>query len=342
MRLDLARIRDAVSAIDPAFLRSPQFRSWPLDAALGCSVTLKVETLNPVRSFKGRGTELVVSRLLSERRYPSVVCASAGNLGQALAYSGARRGVPVAVFAAANANPLKVERMRSLGAAVHLEGDDIERPRALAREYARTEGAFLVEDSLDVDTCEGAATIALELLAGPARPDVLVIALGGGALASGVGYVTRQLSPDTRVIAVQPAGAPAMALSWRARAVVNTDAVDTIADGVAGRHPIPEVLDDLLEVLDDVTLVDEDLIKRGMRLLLECAGLVVEPSAALGVAAVLGDPERFAGLDVATVVCGSNVAPADFRTWTAPPGAHSERVSSVRGAPGSPTPGRGA
>jgi len=134
VRLDLARIRDAVPAIDPAFLRSPQFRSWPLDAALGCSVTLKVETLNPVRSFKGRGTELVVSRLLSERRYPSVVCASAGNLGQALAYSGSRRGVPVAVFAAANANPLKVERMRSLGAAVHLEGEDIERPRALARE----------------------------------------------------------------------------------------------------------------------------------------------------------------------------------------------------------------
>jgi threonine dehydratase len=317
VRFDLARIRDAVTSIDPAFLQTPQFASWPLDAALGCTVTLKVETLNPVRSFKGRGIELVVSRLVAEGRYPSVVCASAGNLGQALAYSGSRRGIPVAVFAAASANALKIDRMRALGATVYLDGDDIERPRVLAREFAQAEGAFLVEDSLDIDTCEGAATIGLELLDGENHFDALIIALGGGALAGGVGYVAKELSPHTKVIAVQPTGAPAMALSWRKQTVVTTDTIDTIADGVAGRYPIPEVLDDLLEVVDDVVLVDDDLIKRGMRLLLECAGLVVEPSAALGVAAILGDPERFAGLSVATVVCGSNVAPADFHAWTA-------------------------
>lgn len=315
MRLDLGRIRDAVHSIDPVFLHSPQFGSSPLDVALGCSVTLKVETLNPVRSFKGRGAELVLSRLVSERRHPSVVCASAGNLGQALAYSGARRGVPVTVFAAASASAVKVERMRALGATVHLDGGDIELPRALAREFARVEGAFLVEDSLDVDTCEGAATIGLELLAGADRPDALIVALGGGALACGVGYVAGELSPSTEVVAVQPTGAPAMALSWRKGAVVDTDTIDTIADGVAGRHPIPEVLDDLLQVVDDVVLVDDDLIKRGMRLLFECAGLVAEPSAALGVAAVLAHPARFAGRSVATVVCGSNVSPSDFRSW---------------------------
>jgi threonine dehydratase len=313
MRLDLGRIRAAVQSIDPVFLRTPQFGSGALDAVLGCSVTVKVETLNPVRSFKGRGTELVVSRAASE--YPSVVCASAGNLGQALAYSGARRGLPVAVFAAESANALKIERMRSLGATVYLDGKDIERPRERAREFAEAEGAYLVEDSLDLDTCEGAATIGLELLEGEQRPDVLIIALGGGALASGVGYVAKELSPRTKVIAVQPTGAPAMALSWRKGTVVNTDTIDTIADGVAGRFPIPEVLDDLLEVVDDVVLVDDDLTKRGMRLLFECAGLVVEPSAALGVAAILADPERFAGLRVATVICGSNVMPADFQTW---------------------------
>lgn len=308
-----------MNSIDSAFLRSPQFDSWQLDVALGCSVTLKVETLNPVRSFKGRGTELVLSRLASEHRYASVVCASAGNLGQALAYSATQRGIPVVVFAAVSASALKIERMRSLGATVRLDGNDIERPRALAREFAQAEGAFLVEDSLNVDTCEGAATIGLELLASEERLDVLLIALGGGALASGVGYVVKELSSRTKVIAVQPVGAPAMALSWRSRAVVNTDVIDTIADGVAGRHPIPEVLDDLLEVVDDVVLVDDDLIKRGMRLLFERAGLVVEPSAALGVAAILGAPERFAGLRVATVVCGSNITPSDFRAWALNP-----------------------
>jgi threonine dehydratase len=110
-----------------------------------------------------------------------------------------------------------------------------------------------------------------------------------------------------------------MALSWRQRTVVETDRIETIADGVAGRCPIPEVLDDLLVVLDDVMLVREDSIKVGMRMLYEHAGLVVEPSAALGVAAVLEAPERFAGRRVTTILCGSNVGPADFARWVLEP-----------------------
>jgi threonine dehydratase len=107
-----------------------------------------------------------------------------------------------------------------------------------------------------------------------------------------------------------------MTLSWRQRRVVTTDTTETIADGVAGRHPIPEVLDDLLAVADDAVLVREESIAAGMRLLLDLAGLVVEPSAALGVAAVLEDPGRFAGRHVATIVCGSNIAPALHRRLT--------------------------
>jgi threonine dehydratase len=121
------------------------------------------------------------------------------------------------------------------------------------------------------------------------------------------------------VIGIQPVGAPAMALSWRQQTVVETDRIDTIADGVAGRFPIPEVLDDLLEVLDDVILVREDSIIAGMRALYEHAGLVVEPSAALGVATVLEQPERFAGRNVTTILCGNNVAPDDFARWVLKP-----------------------
>jgi threonine dehydratase len=315
VRLDLERIRDAVGSIDPVFLHTPQFESGPLSDVLGCSVTLKVETLNPVRNFKGRGTETVMSALSREGRSSSVVCASAGNLGQALAYSGGRRGIPVTVFASETASPHKVGRMRSLGATVHLEGNDIEVPRVLARAHAESEDSYLVEDSLDLATCEGAATIGLELAQAAVRFDVVLLALGGGALASGVGYVLRELCPETQVIAIQPVGAPAMALSWRKRAVVTTDTVDTIADGVAGRYPIPEVLDDLLEIVHDVVLVDDDSIKDGMRHLFELAGLVVEPSAALGVAAILENRARFRGLAVATIVCGSNISPDDFRHW---------------------------
>ena len=277
MRLDLDRTYAAREVIDPAFLDSPLYRTPALDRALRCTALLKVETLNPVRSFKGRGTETVLSRIDAPAASSGVVCASAGNLGQALAYSGARRRIPVTVYAARSANELKIERMRSFGATVHLDGDDIERPRQLARDHAEAHGALLVEDSLDIATCEGAATIALELLDSGVDLDVVLLALGGGALASGVGFVLKELSASTQVVSVQPAGAPAMTLSWRQHRVVQTDRIETIADGVAGRFPIPEVLDDLLEVLDDAVLVDEAAITSAMRHLLEHAGRVVEP-----------------------------------------------------------------
>jgi threonine dehydratase len=324
VRLRLDRVRGAVGEIDPVFLDTPALRCAPLGQALGCSVTLKVETLNPVRSFKGRGTETVaaVARKLGTSR---VVCASAGNLGQALAYSGSRRGLDVTVVAARTANPLKIRQIAAFGATVRLEGEDIEDARLLAREVAEADGAYLVEDALDLATCEGAATIGLELVRDDPRLDVVLVALGGGALASGVGYAVGSLAGNAEVIGIQPLGAPAMALSWRQGTVVETDRIETIADGVAGRCPIPEVLDDLLVVLDDVVLVREDSIKAGMRKLHEHAGLVVEPSAALGIAAVLEDPDRFAGRRVTTILCGSNVAPTDFARWVLEPAGRDAR-----------------
>ena len=208
---------------------------------------------------------------------------------------------------------------------MRLDGEDIEHARLLAREIAEADGAYFVEDSLDLATCEGAATIGLELARDDPGLDVVLVAVGGGALASGVGYAMRSLAEHVEVIGIQPLGAPAMALSWRQGTVVETDRIETIADGVAGRCPIPEVLDDLLVLLDDVVLVREDSIKAGMRALYEHAGLVVEPSAALGIAAVLEQPERFAGRHVTTILCGSNVGPADFARWVLEPasrGAH--------------------
>ena len=310
-RLDLDRIRAARRAIDPVFLDTPLYRCEALERALGCAVSIKLETANPVRSFKGRGTEVVLARDGGR----AAVCASAGNLGQALAWSGRQRGVEVAVVASRLATAAKLDRIRALGAELELVDGDIEDARARASRIAVERGIRLVEDSLDIETCEGAATIGLELTGGPATFDAVLVALGGGAMATGVGYVVKTLRPGTEVICVQPRGAPAMTRSWHARRVVTTESIDTIADGVAGRHPIRAVLDDLLQVADDAVLVAEASIVGGMRMLLEHAGLVVEPSAALGVAAVLEDPARFAGRHVVTIICGGNVDLNAYRSW---------------------------
>jgi len=156
------------------------------------------------------------------------------------------------------------------------------------------------------------ATLSLGVVLGPEAP---LIALGGGALATGVGHVVKARAPGVEVICIQPRGAPAMTYSWRQRRVVTTDSTSTIADGVAGRRPIPAVLDDLLLVADDAVLVQEASIIAGMRMLLDHAGLVVEPSAALGIAAILEDRDRFAGRHVLTIVCGSNVDVDAYHRW---------------------------
>ena len=300
--------------IDPVFLDTPMYPCDALGRALGCTVSIKLETANPVRSFKGRGTELVASMLAGQGR-TDVVCASAGNLGQALAWSAGRRGIHVTVVASRWAPAAKLDRIRALGAALELVDGDFEAARERATSIAQRDGVRLVEDSRDLETCEGAATIGLELAAAAAQFDAVLIALGGGAMATGVGHVLKTHAPAAEVICVQPSGAPAMTLSWRARRVVTTDSADTIADGVAGRYPIPAVLDDLLVVADDAVLVQEASIVAGLRLLLEHAGLVVEPSAALGVAAVLEDRERFAGRHVVVIICGSNVDLHAYRRW---------------------------
>lgn len=313
-RLDTGRIRAARHVIDPVFLDTPLYPCDALEPVLGCAVSIKLETANPVRSFKGRGTELVASRLAGEGA-TAAVCASAGNLGQALAWSGRRRGLDITVVASRAATAAKLDRIRALGATLELVDGDHETARDRAADIARRDGVRLVEDSLDVGTCEGAATIGLELAEAQVPFDAVLIALGGGALATGVGHVLKELAPGTEVICVQPLGAPALTLSWRGRRVVTTETAVTVADGVAGRRPIPAVLDDLLQVADDAVLVREESILAGVRVLHDHAGLVVEPSAALGVAAVLEDRARFAGRRVATVVCGSNVDPAAHRGW---------------------------
>ncbi|PSK93775.1 threonine dehydratase [Murinocardiopsis flavida] len=318
-RLDTARIRAVHRVIDPMFLDTPLYRCEALEPELGCTVSIKLETANPVRSFKARGTELVASRLV-DHGPQAAVCASAGNLGQALAWSGRGRDLDVTVVASRSATAAKLDRIRALDARLELVDGDHETARERAAAIARRDGIRLVEDSLDIETCEGAATIGLELVEAAPPFDAVLIALGGGALATGVGHVVKALAPGVEVICVQPRGAPAMTRSWHQRRVVTTDSTHTIADGVAGRRPIPAVLNDLLLVADDAVLVHEASITAAMRVLLDQAGLIVEPSAALGIAAILEDRDRFAGRHIVTIVCGSNVDMDAYHRWvgTAP------------------------
>lgn len=311
-RPSLERVEHAARVIDPVFLHTPQFVCEPLGDELGVRLTLKVETLNPIRSFKGRGADLLVSTVAPGT---PLACASAGNFGQAMAYACRRRNVPLTVYAGTTANPLKVARMRALGATVILHGEDFDAAKAEARRASGESGVRFVEDGLDVETLEGAGTIGLEWLDLPEALEAVLIPLGNGALFTGVARVLKARSPRTRTIAVQAAGAPAMVESWRAGRVVSHARIDTIADGIGVRVPIPQAVEDLRGLVDDAVLVGEDAIVRGMKLLHRHAGVVAEPSAAVGVAALLEYPAQFRGCTVGTVVCGGNLTVEQMDRW---------------------------
>jgi threonine dehydratase len=317
VRLVLDHIADAARHIPPELRDSPQFVSGPLSDLLGCTLTLKVETLNPIRSFKGRGAATFVARA-ADRLARGVVCASAGNFGQAMAYACRPRLIPVVVYAARKANPLKIERMRSLGADVRLEGDNFDAAKAAARLMGAATGAVMIEDGLQPEISEGAGTIAVELLARGDRFDVVVVPVGNGALIGGMARWIKARAPETEVVGVCSRGAASMADSWRngpGGAIVSYATVDTIADGIAVREPIPEAVEDMLDLVDDVLLVDDAQLIAAMRLLHLHAGLVVEPAGAAGVAALLADSSRFAGKRVATPLCGGNLTAEQIAAW---------------------------
>ncbi|MGH9971533.1 MAG: threonine ammonia-lyase [Pyrinomonadaceae bacterium] len=312
-RLSLENIAEAAQVIDPVFTHTPQFVAESLSKRLGFRLICKVETCNPIRSFKGRGADYFLNR--QNGNSSSLVCASAGNFGQGLAFAARKRGIRLTVFASEKANPLKLARMRELGAEVRLRGEDFDAAKVAAHAFALQENKRFVEDGQEAAISEGAGTIALELCQLPESLDVLLVPLGNGAMINGVGCWMKAHSPSTKIIGVCAEGAPAMERSWRSQSVITTESVNTIADGIGVRVPVAQALEDMLGLVDEVLLVDDASIIQAMNLLMVELGLMVEPAGAAGVAAALSYRERWAGALVASPLCGGNVTVEQMRHW---------------------------
>ena len=298
MDLSLTRIETAVGEIDPVFLNTPQFVSDRLSDELGREVLVKVETLNPIGSFKGRGASLLARKLDPRLTW---VCETAGNFGQGLAYAARKRGATVDIFVSPGAPEAKVARMRALGGRVETH----QRPAFAAREHAAaSEDRLLVVDGLDPAVAEGAGTIGVELDAA-GRSDTAVIQLGDGALISGVARWLKARAPETRVIGVCASGAPAMARSHAARRPVSDAGTGTIAGAIAITEPIPESVARIVELVDEVVLVDDDDLRAAMKLIADSIGVLVEPAGAAGVAAVARHPDQLAGDRIAVLLTGA-------------------------------------
>ncbi len=313
--ISIDRIREAAKIIDTVFLHTPQFVCDPLTERLGVTTVLKVESVNPIRTFKGRGTDYLLQRIEDDGR--KFVCASAGNFGLGMAYACRKRHKALTVFAARAANPLKVGRIHILGAKVGLQGDDFDQAKDAARQHAKQNGDLYVEDGLIGAIAEGAGTIALELTDATEPLDAIFVPLGNGSLVNGIGTWLKRHSPSTRVIAVCALAAPSMALSYRAKSPVAAPST-TIADGIAVRVPVPEAVGLMASTVDEVMLVSDDEMLAAMRMLLHDAGLLVEPAGAAGVAAIAQRAKELEGRRVATPLTGGNLTDQQIKDWLLP------------------------
>ncbi|MBI3746883.1 MAG: pyridoxal-phosphate dependent enzyme [Chloroflexi bacterium] len=311
--LEPAAIRAARRTIHPAFTASPQYLHEGLGALAGVDVIVKVECVNPIRAFKGRGTWLAVAGLAGEGRVSAgtpVVAASTGNFGQGVAFAARAHGVPAVIFADEHANPGKVARIRSFGATVVQQGRDFDAAREASAAFAAREGAFLLVDGAEPLVAAGAATLALEVTeaaeAGAVpMPSVAYVPLGNGALIVGVGAWLRHAVPACRIVGIAAEGAPSMVRSWEAGRAIETADAATYAEGIACRVPIAEALDMMVGRVDDLLLVSEEELRAAQATFTAATGVTVEGAAAASWAGLLADPRRSGPALV--ILTGSNV-----------------------------------
>ena len=298
-------IRSAAQRIEGAVIHTPMLMSRTLSEIIGAEVWLKFENLQFTGAYKERGALNKLLQLNEEERSRGVIAASAGNHAQAVAYHGKRLGIPVTIVMPASTPTVKVSQTAGHGAQVILDGAMFDDAHAKACELAAKDGYVFVHPFDDPQVIAGQGTVALEMLDVVPDLDMLVIPVGGGGLMSGVGTAARALKPDIGLIGVEAELYPSMKCAIEGCNLPLGG--DTLAEGIAVKQPGELTSRMLKDLAVEVVLVSERDIERAVAMLVAIEKSVVEGAGAAGLAAMLGDPQRFAGRKVGTVLCGGNI-----------------------------------
>jgi threonine dehydratase len=281
---------------------------------LETKVHLKLESDLPTGSFKPRGALYALHKNVEQRHIDSVVAASTGNHGAAVAFAARNAKIPATIFLPENPNPVKRARIVGLGASViEIGASDQFTATEAAAAFAKEHGSYFLDDASDSLVPVGTATIAAEILDEVPEPDVIFVPMGDTALIRGVAAEAKRRHPTVRIIGVQAEEAPAYARSWHEGRVIVTETCDTIADGLATRIPLEENVREIRELVDEVRLVSEDKLLGAVRMLLFDEHIVAEPAAAAATAAFVQDTGAYAGQDVVLLVTGANIPPEVLR-----------------------------
>lgn len=273
-------------------------------------VYLKREDLQMVRSYKIRGAYNKIRSLAPEVLKYGIVCASAGNHAQGVAFSCNKLQIMGSIYMPVTTPKQKIEQVRMFGKEyidIVLVGDTFDAANSAAIEYAKKSGKTFIPPFDDEKIIEGQGTIGYEILSQSKQPlDYIFVPIGGGGLASGLGAYIKQMSPSTKIIGVEPAGAPCMKVAIETGEVVELEHIDKFIDGAAVKKAGQKTYEICKEVLDDIITVPEGAVCTTIIQLYNKSAIVVEPAGALSIAALRFYAEEIKGKNVACIISGSN------------------------------------
>ena len=303
--ITLTDVQAAAERIAGRVLRTPSLYSDAVSRATGAGVTLKLENLQAIGSFKERGAANKLALLTPDERRAGVIAMSAGNHAQAVARHAALAGIEATIVMPQFTPATKISRTAAWGARVVLQGSSLVEAGLHARHLAAEQGLVFVHPYDDPAVMAGQGTLALELLEDVADVDVLLVPVGGGGMIAGCAAAVAGLRPGVEVIGVEVAGYASLGqvLAGQTPQVGGP----TIAEGIAVQEIGAAPLEVIRAHVADVIAVPERVVEDAIALLVEGAKLVAEGAGAVGVAALLAFPERFRGRRVATVLCGGNI-----------------------------------
>ncbi|MEM9705135.1 MAG: threonine ammonia-lyase [Pseudomonadota bacterium] len=298
-------VRAAAARIAPHVMRTPLVHALKLSALTGADIWLKLENLQYTGSFKQRGALNKLLALSDDERARGVIAASAGNHAQGLAYNARALGVASTIVMPTTTPDVKVRQTRELGAEVVLAGETYDDANDVAHDLCAERNHVYVHPFDDAEVIAGQGTIAIEMLEDGPAYDALLIPIGGGGLIAGMATAVKAAAPKTEIIGVQATLFPSMANAFDGedRPIGGS----TLAEGIAVRQAGGLTSAITKALVDDITLIDERTLERALSLLMMEQKLLVEGAGAAGLAAILGDPDRFRGRTVGLVLCGGNI-----------------------------------
>lgn len=297
-----ARLKDVVK-------KTPLTYNHNLSRKYGCDVYFKREDLQIVRSYKLRGAFNMMSLLPSNELAKGVVCASAGNHAQGFAYSCKKLNVQGVVFMPIITPNQKVSQTKMFGEGfveVKLVGDTFDDCAVAAKKYTKEHGLTFIPPFDNIRIIEGQSTVGIEILEEQQNIDFLFLPVGGGGLSAGVGAYFKTFSPQTKIIGVEPEGAPSMLTAIKAGQPVKLDNIDSFVDGAAVKRVGDATFEICKQVIDDMHLVPEGKICSTILKLYNEEAIVVEPAGAISVAALDDYADQIKGKKIVCVVSGSN------------------------------------